>query len=362
MKRARDEDDQDALLSARRSPNPPPPEGTNIKDKENLLTPTLGNKNEDELSQGGLPCPTLPPDFLTTGRLGDPAEGKARQDSEASTEAANDVRPTLNESTTVREGDEVASRPHSPLLSSAEVSLSGPPSESGTTRPVARRGLSRTVLTLQQSHLWMGDKAVPELDMESNTRVTRRMAAKAHQAATSVPGSADKQRARPTINDVKLPLDLSVKQEDATSQDSSFAANVSSRHKPKGPTTARHDEQTKRDAVVKSEKKEEVDDKMSVAGRKAARWKHFDLHPDHSLFEVLRYVHQISRKAPVAKEEDVVVSSSHCTPQPLLVFTNVMLKYAPDLLLEAAGCRRRRESHVHPSEAHHDRCRTAGSK
>lgn len=250
---------------------------------------------------------------------------------------------------------------HSPTLSSAEGSMSEPPSESGAgaLRNKARsKGLSRTIISLQQAHLWMGSKGVPELDMQSTARITRRMAAQHSDAivtAGDVPKSKeeredkelDKKRPSRSVRASKFSsrassLSTGVKDEEASQ--AGLPEDVAAQRSQPIPPTAVNSSQV----ATKNEKGGDDDDrKPSASSSRAAkpsssaqlpmRWKNFEAHTDHSLFESLRFVHQLSRKAPVAKEQDVILSSSHCTPQALVVFTNMMLTYAPEQLLEAAG-------------------------
>jgi hypothetical protein len=270
----------------------------------------------------------------------------------------------------------------SPQLSSAEESMSEAPttsfgggSEGNDTlgKKAARsRGLSRTILTLQQSHLWMGGKAVPELDMglvDSNTRVTRRMAAATtKQVVTTTETTAGDEENNGTA-----------KQTDASPSTHSRASSTGGTvadgqavplpkkhegtHQQKPSNSKSGKKGTKEAAPADAVKHEDGNPKVVANARASrsaaaaaasaaaaavqppARWKGFEAHVDHSLFESLRFVHQISRKAPVAKEEDVIASSAHCTPRPLTVFTNMMLMYAPDALLEAAGAKKKYKSH-----------------
>jgi hypothetical protein len=269
----------------------------------------------------------------------------------------------------------------SPQLSSAEGSMSEAPttsfsggSEGNDTlgkKATRSRGLSRTILTLQQSHLWMGGKAVPELDMglvDSNTRVTRRMAAATiKQVVVTTTGTTEgdeenngneKQtdaspsthsRASSTGETLADGQAVPVKKHEGTQQKLSNRKTGKKWTKEAVPADGVKHEDGNAKVITSTRASRSAAAAAASAAAAAvqppARWKGFEAHVDHSLFESLRFVHQISRKAPVAKEEDVIASSAHCTPRPLTVFTNMMLMYAPDALLEAAGAKKKYKSH-----------------
>lgn len=261
-------------------------------------------------------------------RVGDTVESNALESHEPLDTEATDNSAVLNDhsaplSFPLHSADNSARA--SPLASSAETSMTEAPlgtSDGGVSKQKKSRSLlGKQIEILQKQHLWMGGD-VPAFVItpgEPPVRVTRRMAARMQTAAAET---------RPSVSH----------SESAASQlpgesltESPKDSAVTSSTQDVGPGTAAAEET--RDHVM--------DDKSAGPKKQLQKsnWrsKASELHPDHVFFERLRYVPLVSHKAPVATEHDVICSSAQLHPRPLVMFANLLLAEAPELLLRIAG-------------------------